>query len=164
MRLAVRANPLRRLLHVLPWLAGLAACSGEDTSGHTWALTLTGLENGCTDAPLAEPEKLDYRVQIEGQDITLAVGPDEFATGQVNGCVIAYETVVWGEDVDGYEIRWQIHGGATITFGDESCSPSNGTDWDGQERFEVVSSENPSISPGCEVVVALAGKYTGQVK
>lgn len=155
MRLPVRAFPL---------LVGLAACSGEDTSGHTWALTLTGLEDGCTGTPMNYTEKIDYRLQITGQDVTLAVGPDEFATGTVNGCVIAYDTVVWGETVDDHEVRWQIHGGATITFGDASCSPSNGTDWDGQERFEVVSSDNEAISPGCEVVVAVSGKYTGLVK
>lgn len=142
-------------------LGALSGCGSEDLSGQYFNLTLTGRDNGCTDDPVNYTEKLEYRVKIDGQDVEVAVGPDVFAVGVVNGCSIQYESVVWGETIDDFEIRWKLLGSATINPGG-GCTTQNGSDWDGIERFEVVSSENPEISPGCEYEVALAGKYTGE--
>lgn len=156
---------MRQVLTGCAWalvaLGTFSGCSGEDLSGYTFNLTLTGRANECTAAPADYSEKLEYRVQIDGQDVEVAVGPDGFATGVSNGCSIQYETVVWGEQIDDFEIRWKLSGSATINPGG-GCNTQNGTDWDGVEVFEVVSSENPDISPGCEYEVALAGKYTGE--
>ena len=139
-------------------------CQGEDTSGHHWNMTLNGSENNCTGAPANYGEKLEYRVKIDGQDAVLAVGPDEFATGTLNGCNLVYETVVWGEMIGDFEVRWRLSGSATINTGGGSCTPDNGTDWDGTEWFEVVNSEDPAISPGCEYEIKTSGKYTGETK
>lgn len=146
-------------------LALCAGCGGGDLSGHYWNITITGIDNGCTDTPAAQhTEKAEYRVKIDGQDVEVAVGPDVFAVGTINGCFIDYESVIWGEEIDGVEVRWQLFGSATISLGEGSCNPANGSDWDGTEIFEVVNSESPDISPGCEYLEALSGKYTGETK
>lgn len=143
---------------------GGAGCNPEDDSGHHWNLTLTGVDDACRGQPANYTEKLEYRVKLEGQDAVLAIGPDEFATGTINGCNLVYESVVWGEEFDDYEIKWRLTGSATINFGDGSCNPGNGTDWDGTEWFEVVNSEDPAIAPGCQYEIKTAGKYTGETK
>lgn len=156
-----------RILRHLPILGAIAlgGCTNPDLVGHYWNVTIVGLSDGCTDSPAAQySEKAEYRVKIDGQDIEVAVGPDVFATGSINGCNIQYESVIWGEEIDGVEVRWQLYGSATINLGEGSCQPGNGTDWDGTEIFEVVNSESPEISPGCEYQVGLSGKYTGETK
>ncbi len=155
-----------------PWIAlcalvlGASGCTDPNLVGHYWNLTLTGVDDGCTGQPANYTEKLEYRVKIDGQDIEVAVGPDVFATGAINGCFISYESVVWGEEIgpDKTEVRWRLTGSATINTGTGSCRPGNGTDWDGVELFEVVNSEDPSISPGCVYEIALSGKYQGETK
>jgi len=148
---------------MMGWL--IVGCGNADLRGHYWNLSLQGEENDCTGDAAKYSEKLEYRVLFEGNDITLAVGPDEFADGNVTGCSISYDSVIW-EDVRGdYELRWQIHGSAVVNVGGGgSCQPLNGTDWDGIERFEVISSEDPDISPGCEYSMTLSGKYLEEVK
>lgn len=143
----------------------LAGCTNADLKGHYWNISIAGDEDDCTGGNAQYSEKLEYRVVFDGNDITMAVAEDEFATGNTNGCSISYESVIW-EDVRGdYGLRWQIHGSATVNVGGgQSCKPGNGTDWDGVETFEVVSSEDPAISPGCEYSLKLSGKYVEEVK
>ena len=152
------------------WMAALtlalagSGCSGSDLKGHYWNVTVTGLQDDCTGAQATYSEKFEYRVKIDGQDVEVAVGPDVFATGTANGCFVAYESVVWSESVAEANVRWILSGSATISMGDGSCRPANGTDWDGTEIFEVVNSETPEMSPGCEYSMQVSGKYQGETK
>jgi len=142
----------------------LIGCSSDDLSGHYWNINVSGIADACTGAPADHTEKLEYRVKIDGQDVELAVGPDVFASGTMNGCDMFYDSVVWAEQRGDAEIRWQIHGSATVNTGGSSCNPANGTDWDGTETFEIISSEDPSFAPGCEYTLALSGKYVEEVR
>jgi hypothetical protein len=143
----------------------LGGCGNANLKGHYWNLSLDGSEDDCTGAAANYKEKLEYRVMIEGNEVALAVEQDEFATGNVNGCSISYESVIWEEVRGDFEIRWKIYGSAVINVGGgQSCQPLNGTDWDGTEVFEVISSDDPEISPGCEYSMSLSGKYIEEVK
>ncbi len=143
----------------------LVGCKNADLKGHYWNISIQGDEDDCTGGSAKYGDKLDYRVVFDGNDITLAVAKDEFATGGVNGCSISYDSVIWEDERAGFGLRWQIHGSATVNVGGgKSCQPGNGTDWDGVETFEVISSEDPDISPGCEYSLNLSGKYVEEVK
>lgn len=151
---------------VLP-LALLVGC-GEDLPGFYWELEQAGVDDGdmcnATAVPPAD-ELLEYRLEIDVQDLVISVGPDQFATGVVQGCTISYQTVVWPEERNDYEIAWQMTGSAVISRGGtDGCGPENGTDWDGTETFTIITSEDPALAPGCTYTVGLSGAYVKEVK
>ena len=143
-------------------LAG--GCGNDDLEGHYWAITARGAENGCTDEPADTVDKFEYRLQYDGTDVEVAIGPDVFAEGVANGCQLAYESIIWTEESGGYEVACRIIGSAIAQQGGTACAVENGTDWDGTEIFEVVTSEHPDVSPGCQYEMTLEGKYLEQVK
>jgi hypothetical protein len=146
-------------------LAGLVlgGCTSEELRGHYWNITLNGVDDQCTGAGVNYTEKLEYRMRIDGQEVTLAVGENEFAWGTINGCFAEYQSLVWTEDRNGYDVSWQIQGSATVNTKGETCKV-DGKDWDGGEVFEVVNSGDPEISPGCIYTVAVSGTYIEEVK
>jgi len=82
----------------------LTACGEEEAVTFDWDVTLTGTVDLCNDPVVGYQENLTYRLDfIEGGNfVDLAIGDDNFAGGQISGCDISYETVVWGEDKDGF--------------------------------------------------------------
>ncbi len=120
----------------------------------------------CNASQVAPAEDiLDYRLEFDVQDLVVSVGDDQFATGVVQGCTISYETVVWPEEREDYAIAWKMTGSATITRGGtDGCGTDNGTDWAGEEVFTIITSEDPSLNPGCTYTVALSGAYVKEVK
>lgn len=142
----------------------LAACGGEDLVGFEWDVTLTGTVDLCNDPTIGYQEAFRYRLEfIEGGNfVDLAIGPDNFASGQISGCEINYETVVWGETRDGYDLRWRMEGEALYqqAGGCGTQLPPN-VDWKGTEVFTVVQSSNPNIPPGCTYTLDAEGTYVG---
>lgn len=140
------------------FLAGLTAgCGDSALEGHYFQLNFTGVENGCTAAAPNTTERLEYRVIVEAEDLEIAVGPDVFASGVALGCDLSYNSVIWTEDRNGYEIRWQING--TATYNPGGCNPANGQDWDGIEVFEVIASDDPELAPGCQYTMLVEGTF-----
>ncbi|MBN2799314.1 MAG: hypothetical protein JXX28_09230 [Deltaproteobacteria bacterium] len=150
------------------WLAlaltGLVGCAPEEPlDGFLWDVELSVLEDGCLPAASADyTEQLPYRLVFDGSYVDLAIGPDLFATGAISGCEIAYDSVVWGQNIDGYTVRWSLAGEATYRPGGDACNLSAGTDWLGTETFTILSSDHPDIAPGCELVLHAQGAYAGE--
>ena len=137
----------------------LGACGGEALDGFEWDIKLTGTNgNEYTD-------DLRYRLSFEPESayVNLAIGPDNFASGQISGCRIDYESVVWGEPRDGFDVRWKIEGTATYqqSSGCDTQLPE-GVDWKGEEVFVIVQSEHPDIPPGATYTVDTEGVYVGE--
>lgn len=158
-----------RLYTPLAGLLFLVACAEGEEPGHYWSITAVGIADECTSGEPKFQEKFDYRVMIEGNNLELAIGPDVFATGSAEGCNFNYESVIWADDRDGHEIRWQILGGATANVGDGAGCPmvaceDDSVDWCGIEYFTVISSEDPDVQPGCSYDLQLTGKYLKEVK
>jgi len=155
------SNLIRALC--LPLLAAplaLTACGGDDEQGFEWDITLAGTDGN------EYQEELTYRLSFvpDTAYVNLAIGEDGFASGQIAGCDITYQSVVWGEVRDGYEVRWRIDGQATYQqqSGCETQLP-DGIDWEGTEVFEIVQSEHPEIPPGATYTVLTSGTYVGEV-
>lgn len=156
--------PLRTatlLLLALP----LAACS-ESLEGFEWDVLITSggasAQDNCNPEPQGFEEEFRYRVNFDGSDATIAIGPDVFATGQISGCDITYQSVVWGEEKDGFTYRWRIDGAAVYRQGsgcDNQLDPT--LDWFGTETFTVLESDDPDIAPNCTYILDAEGVYLG---
>lgn len=147
----------RRICMAVTLAAFGSGCGDAALKGDYFLLNFTGVEDGCTGAAPTASERLEYRVIVDAEEVDVAVGPDVFASGTANGCELSYSSVIWTEDREGYEIRWQIKG--TATYNPGGCNPANGTDWDGVEVFEMIASDDPELSPGCEYTMLVEGTF-----
>lgn len=157
---------LRRIAGAALLLASLGlvqGCGGEDLEGFLWEVYVVGDVDTChpEGEGVAWDATYDYILQYEGSYFELSLGPDTFATGTIAGCDIEYESVVWGEGIDGYQVRWQLSGDAVIRQGGSTCGLDAGVDWLGTETFEIVASDHPDIAVGCEYVMLTEGTYQG---
>jgi hypothetical protein len=148
----------------LPLLApmALAACGEPLLEGFVWDVALEGTEDLCNDPVIGYADQLSYRLVFDGSAVDVAVGPDVFATGTVSGCEINYASVVFGETLDGFELRWRLDGFAVYHqgFGCETRLDDN-IDWSGTEVFTVVQSDHPDIPTNCTYSVDIEGTYAG---
>ncbi len=148
---------------LVPWVPLLVACNGDSERGHYFDITLAGADDECTSDPVSYEEKIEYRLVVDGQAIELAVGPDVFATGTVNGCELVYTSVLWTEDRGEARISWQIQGSARVNL-DGGCPIESGGDWEGTETFEIISSDEPALQPGCEYGLDVTGTHLREEK
>ncbi|MEZ4317030.1 MAG: hypothetical protein R3F61_05990 [Myxococcota bacterium] len=143
-------------------LLALAGCGQADLPGHYWDLSASTQVDGCNSPAVQYSEDFEYRLVIDVTDIEVAIGPDTFAVGTIDGCTVSYDSIVWTEPRDAGDIQWTLSGTATAQRGNGACGIS--TDWIGTETFTVLSSDDPTVSPGCEYVLDLVGSYAGEVQ
>ena len=151
-----------RWLPSLLLLASACGPDGLDPDGAHWEVTVTGEVDTChaKGEGVGYRETFIYSLFYEGSVTDLRIGDDTFATGIVSGCSISYESPVIGETSDdGYEIKWQLTGAATVRAGGQGCSLGDGSDWLGTETFEVITSDDPDIEVGCEYAMSVDGTY-----
>jgi hypothetical protein len=144
----------------------VSACGDPPLDGFVWDVTLTGEEDLCNDPVVGYQHTLQYFLTFPGgNSVDLATGGSNFATGQIEGCSLFYESVVWGEPRDGFDIRWKITGEAIYqqSGGCETQLPEN-VDWKGTEVFEIIQSDHPEIPPGCTYTLSAEGVYVGQAE
>lgn len=157
----------RGIVPVAVWLAIASGCTGAGLEGNLFDVTLVGVDNDCTGEPLNRRENHEYRLVIDGLNIVVAIGEDEWATGSINGCRIEYESVIVTDvrnDAEGnqHEIRWRITGEAEIDqSGGASCIDEGNLDWIGTETIEVIRSQHPNVDPGCTYSFESTGLFTG---
>lgn len=141
----------------------LVACGQGQLPGHYWDMIVDGTDNQCTGGGANYREQYQYRVLIEGNDITLAIDDDIFATGLADGCRFDYSSTVWSTYRDNFEIQWQILGTAYVNVGGGGgCI--EGTDWEGTETFVITTSTHPDVSSGCTYETELTGTYVEEVQ
>lgn len=143
----------------------LAAGCNETLDGFEWDVTLTAIEDGCNPEPIGYEETFRYRIVFEGAQANLFLGPDGFATGALSGCSINYRSVPWGEERNGYIMRWVLEGTAFYrqASGCDAQLPSPNVDWSGTETFTILETDDPGIAPGCKYVMQAEGVYLGPV-
>lgn len=146
---------------ILAASALLGGCGEESLDGFLWNIDVLATIDDCNDPTVPYADSFEYRLTYDGGQVNLAIGPDTFATGVIAGCEIAYESVVWGEEHNGAEIRWQMSGEAVYRQGGDTCNLPADTDWIGTETFTIISSEDPSLPVGCEYILETTGSYIG---
>lgn len=142
-------------------LAALSGCKEEPLEGYLWDVHMLAVIDDCNTPTVGYEEDFTYRLSFEEENVVLSIDADAFATGRIAGCEIIYESVVWGEQRNGYEVRWQLTGEAIYRQGGDTCNLPSGTDWIGTETYTIISSEDPNLSVGCEYILEVDGVYAG---
>lgn len=153
------------ILAILVPLA-LSGCGEPPLDGFEWTVTLTGTEDLCNAEPVGYQETMTYRLDfVEGESgrVDVAIGPDVFASGGIEGCRIDYQSVVYQDERDGYPVRWFLTGTGYYHqgFGCETQLPDN-IDWKTTEVIEIVETEHPDIPIGCTYTLDVEGSYVGE--
>jgi len=158
-----RARGLRSLALAtgLLWITG---CETEGEQLYEWAIHLEGTVDECNAEPQGKIYEYDYQLSFEGSSVDLSLEGNTFASGQIAGCNISYSSVVWGDERDGYELRWQLTGEAVYRNGGSSCNLDDSTDWLGTETYEILFSDHPDIEIGCQYIMSTQGSYKGPVE
>lgn len=115
-----------------------------------------------SEAEMAEgyAESFEYAVAYDGSSATLYIDDNVFASGNVSGCNLAYQTVTVGQERDAGNLKWQIYGEARVNAASGGGCTENGGDWEGTEYFEIVESEDPAIEVGCTYNMTTTGSLT----
>lgn len=144
----------------------LSSCKNDDPPRYVWDIELHDATDTCNDPPVLYDGRSTFRYEIafDQSDVTVYIDDQPFATGNISGCDILYESTIWGEERDGYAIRWQLSGEAVYRQGGTACELSNGTDWDGLETFTLVSSDHPDIPAGCTYSLQTTGSFVGKAE
>ena len=141
----------------------LTGCAGVGP-GHYYDIQFVGSEDTCHNALKNYNGTEEYRLVRDGNSATLYIGEDVLGTGSINNCVLTYRsaayTEVRGENKE-YSVRYSISGTAEVDSGD-GCSAGKG--WRGEERYDVLESNDPSVPAGCTYVMEANGTYLGEQK
>ena len=124
-----------------------------------YLITVTATKDECHPAATdGYEEKFTYFIALDGSSASIYIDEQLFASGIVSGCSITYQTPIIGEESenDG-NIKWQLFGQADFDDGSDACV-SGDNDWEGTEYFEIVSTENDTLEPGCEYQTDTVGK------
>jgi hypothetical protein len=152
-------------------LLPLFGCGTKVVPGFVWDVSLVSVEDdSCHEPDVAFTGDLtmEYTVQFDGPRATLFVAGTDgetgqaFATGGISGCEINYQSVVWGEDHNGYQVRWQLSGSSLFRQSGDGCGLPANIDWQGTETFKIITSEDETLTPGCEYTMGLEGTFSGQ--
>ncbi len=152
-----------RALCSLAFCLVMAGCSAPPLPGLYFEVDLSLGADGCNDPAVGYEESLVYRVELipDSSDAVVAVEGDAFAHGSISGCTLTYSSVAWTEERDAGAVRWSLEGQAEIQRGDGSCG--NATDWLGTETITVLTSEDPTIRPGCTYRIDVVGRFVEEV-
>ena len=156
----MRALPRHPAL--LAAIAAIAACKEESKvpeGAAGYAITVTAVADQChPDSEQGYTESFDYFIALDASTATIYIDEQVFAIGIASGCTLSYQTPIIGEDTDNDgNVKWQLFGEASLDAGDDACVPGE-NDWEGTEAFEIVSSEDDTLEPGCEYRTETTGK------
>ncbi len=107
-------------------------------------------------------ETFTYALAFDASSATIYIGEDVFAVGTIVGCDLEYHTVVIGEDTeaDG-AVKWQLYGSASVDPSPGDACVEGEAEWEGTEFFEIVSSEDETLVPGCQYSMTASGNLAG---
>lgn len=162
----------RRWILALPAvLGGGVGCGEEELPGQYWDIVVQATDNECTANGIGYNEQFEYRVEIDGNDATIAVhgteddedADDVFAFGTLDGCTLSYTSIVYTSYPDQYEVKWQIVGDAQVNVGGAGGCVEGGPDWAGTEQINFTASAHPAIQPGCLYKMDVTGDWLREV-
>jgi hypothetical protein len=139
--------PLFSFLSVL-----FSGCAEQVEPNGTWLVTITGTgsDNPCIESTAGFQKEYDYALYFTGSFVEIRVDGEKFATGEIRGCSLNYESNVYLEENENGNFRWQIVGSADVESAAGGCpNVPDHLDWVGVETLTVVSSENPTVAESC---------------
>ena len=137
----------------------LGACTPSEEPDASWEVTVTGTETSCVSDTTGYLENYTYDVFQEATQIKIVIDDSLFATGQLRGCFIEYQSAAYLEDAPEGRFTWDISGRADVQGAAGGCELPEGIDWQGTETLTVLDSEHPDIAAGCTYTMSVEGTY-----
>jgi hypothetical protein len=146
----------------VPLLLLLTACeeSRVPEDALSFEVTTTGIADSChPEATEGSVETYTYALAFDASSATIYIGEDVFAVGSITGCDLQYQTVIIGSETqnDGF-VHWQLFGQASLDAGTNACVEGD-DDWKGTETFEIQSSDDDTLEPGCTYDMKTTGRF-----
>lgn len=142
-------------------LLALSACGGQSLPGDYFDLSVAAVDDQCNAADVGFQEEIEVRVVNDGGRAELYVGASQFATGDLSGCELSYQGIVWTATREEGDLRYQMSGVARVEFGGDGCAIAAGQDWEGTETYTIISSADPAIASGCTYTLTTGGVWAG---
>lgn len=139
----------------------LAGCGDkEPVPDGTWDVTITPTDTDCVTTTTAQLENYSYELFFNSFAVDVHVDGLSFASGNVSGCTVTYETPTWLEDRDnGGWLRWNLEGEAKYQGKAGGCEIADDLDWSGTETITVVESGDETVAAGCTYNMTVTGVY-----
>jgi hypothetical protein len=121
-------------------------CSCEDLGG-----------TDCSDDIDQTSNKYSYEVYMDGDNISIEIDGQPFASGTVNGCRIEYGSPGWLHESSEGEVQWAVQSLYMQADGTGTCEFGHDYDMLGVEEVEIVSSEDVNYPVGRKVRYVVTG-------
>src|SRR4051812_46275246 len=82
---------------------GAVGCKQADLPGDYYGMVLEGAENLCTGNGTGYTQDYEYRLIVDGNDVSVAIDDSVWATGTADGCTVTYDSLAWSDYRDGLE-------------------------------------------------------------
>ena len=137
----------------------LLACeeSKIPSEAQQFSVTVTSADEG------NYTESFDYYLALEGSAITVYIGEAAFARGTASGCDITYQSVVFGQEREAGDVKWQLFGQALTENASGDPCVEGDDEWSGTEYAEIVASDDENIEIGTIYDMNTAGSFVGEV-
>lgn len=144
----------------------LLACAEESKvpeGAVFYEITVEAKSDSChPDSTEGYKDTFSYAIVYDGSSVDIWIDDTVFASGTASGCDLTYQTVVTQEETEGDGmVKWQLFGQAAFDAGDDACVASE-NDWEGTEYFEIVSSDDETLEPGCDYEMTTTGVFKGE--
>lgn len=143
----------------------LMACKEEVEPNGIWNVTITGTgsETPCVDSLEGFEETYEYSVYNVDTYVEIEVDGEFFATGEIRGCKMTYESGIYLDEGQNGPFRWKINGTADVESAGGGCPDvPDEYDWFGDETLTVISSENIDVEEGCTYNMSSSGVLLSQ--
>lgn len=138
----------------------LLACeeSNIPSEAQQFTVTVTSADDGGD-----YTESFEYYLALEGSSITVYIGEAAFARGTASGCDITYQSVVFGQEREAGNIKWQLVGQASVETADGDPCVEGDDDWAGTEFATIIASEDEEIEVGTVYKMNTNGSFVDEV-
>ncbi len=106
-------------------------------------------------------QSYNYELFFDGDAVQVDIDGQSFAQGTRAACNLSYESAIWLDERNGFEVTWRIEGVAIYQGAGGGCEDrlEPGSDWTGVEDVVVVSSADESIPVGCTYGLDTVGTW-----
>lgn len=146
-----------------PLLFLLFGCKEDIVPNDIYEVTVTNgtpldPEEECAEPSDVLPSTHEYALFFNSTFVEIEVDGEFFATGEIRGCTMTYESGIYLDEGSSGDFRWQIYGRAEVAGAAGGCSDiPEQYDWFGVETLNVVASEDEAIEEGCTYTMETAG-------
>ena len=146
-----------------PLLFLLFACKEDIVPNDIYTVTINNgtplePEEECSEPADVLPQTHEYALYFTGTYVEIEVDGEFFATGEIRGCTMTYESGIYLGDASDGDFRWQIFGRADVSGAAGGCPDiPDQYNWYGTETLSVVASETEILEEGCTYTMETSG-------